>query len=432
MSRVVEICQELIRFDTQNYGDDPRTQPELEAARWVEKFIRDCGFEPELIESTPGRANVIVRIPGADPDLPTLLIHGHLDVVPAVTEEWSVDPFAGVIKDGYLWGRGAVDMKNMVAMMLAMLEEMGRSGWRPRRTLAMAFFADEEAGGLHGAHWLVKHRPEIFEGVTEAISEVGGYSVTIGGRRVYLVQTGEKGMSWLQLVASGTAGHGSQVNPDNAVTRLAAAVARIGTYEWPLELTETVRELLSSAAEIAGLPFDETRPETIDAVVGALGPAARFVGATLRTGSNPSQLNAGYKVNVIPSEASATIDMRPTPGMEDKALEEVERLAGDGVEVTTLVEDWGYEVPFDTPLVEAMHSALKVEDPEAIILPYLLSAGTDNKALRRVGIVGYGFVPVSVPADYDFPAMFHGVDERIPVEALDFGLDVLTNLVKNY
>ncbi|WP_182353475.1 M20/M25/M40 family metallo-hydrolase [Flaviflexus huanghaiensis] len=427
-SGVAQLCADLIRIDTSNFGDDPRTKPERPAADFVVNFLNRYGYDPILIESKPGRANVILRVPGTDPELPALVVHGHLDVVPAVAADWTVDPFAGVMKDGYLWGRGAVDMKNMDAMMLTVLADMKERNWRPKRDLIVAFFADEEAGGEWGAQWMAEHHPDLFDGATAAISEVGGYSVDVEGQTVYLIQTGEKGMDWLTLTARGRAGHGSQVNEDNAITKLAAAVARIGQQQWPLHLTDTVRSLLTTVSELTGLPFTED-PAHLSALVDALGPAAPFVGATLKTQANPTQLDGGYKANVIPATATAAVDMRPIPGTEDEAHKIIDDLAGPDVDVSSLVRYDGYEVPFDAPIVERMSEALLAEDPDAIVAPYLLSAGTDNKQLLPLGIEGYGFVPLALPADFNFSAMFHGNDERVPISALKFGTRVLARFL---
>lgn len=427
-SSVVGICQDLIRFDTQNFGPDPRTRGEAEAAAYVRELVESWGYETEVYESEPGRVSVLVRVAGENPDLPALIVHGHTDVVPAQAEDWSVDPFGGIIKDGYLWGRGAVDMKNMVAMMLVCLKDMAERGWRPRRNMIFAFFADEEAGGLKGAKWMVAEHSGAFAGASHAISEVGGYSVEVAGKRVYLIQTGEKGLRWLTLSAKGTAGHGSVVNDDNAITRIASAISRIGTHQWPLHLTDTVRALLRRVAELTGRPYAED-PETVADLVSRLGVAEAFVAATLTTRANPTQLTGGYKVNVIPGDATAGVDLRPVPGEEESALATIAELAGEGIALSTLHSDPGYESPFDAPIVEEMSGALLAEDPEAIIAPYLLSAGTDNKALAPLGITGYGFVPLALPADFDFPAMFHGVDERIPIASLHFGTRVLARFL---
>lgn len=425
---VASICQDLLRIDSSNFGDG--TGPgERVAAEYVMASLAEVGLEPEIFESAARRASVVVRLPGADPQRPALVLHGHTDVVPAQAGDWSVDPFGGEEIDGLLWGRGAVDMKDMDAMILAVVRQMVREGRRPARDVVVAMFADEEAGGVNGARYAVDHRPDLFEGATEAISEVGGFSVDIAGRRTYLLQTAEKGIGWLRLVAEGRAGHGSQLNTDNAVTELAAAVARVGAYSWPLRLTPTVRALLAGVADLTGLPFDPEDPDAVARLVDALGPAARFVGATLRNTANPTQLSAGYKANVIPGRAEAVLDTRFLPGYEEEARRTLAGLAGERVRVEEIHTDVALEVPFSGGLVDAMVAALDAEDPGAAVLPYALSGGTDNKSLSRLGITGYGFAPLQLPASLDFSAMFHGVDERVPVESLRFGVRVLDRLL---
>lgn len=423
---VVDICRDLLRIDTSNYGDGSGPG-ERAAAEHVMGLLTEVGLEPELIESEPGRASVVVRVEGTDPGREALLVHGHLDVVPAHAPDWQVHPFSGEERDGALWGRGAVDMKGMDAMILAVLRDLARTGRRPARDVVFAFLADEEAGGLKGARYLVDHRPELFEGVTEAISEVGGFSVDLAGQRCYLLQTAEKGITWLRLLAHGRAGHGSQVNDDNAVTRLCEAVARIGRHDWPLEITPTVRQFLDGVSEVTGTELDPTDTRQL---VDTLGTTARWVGATLRNTANPTVLDAGYKHNVIPGTASALLDCRYLPGRDGELLDTVRRLAGDGVDVEVLHTDVALETPFEGPLVDVMVDAVLAEDPGARVLPYCLSGGTDNKSFARLGIRGYGFAPLRLPADLDFSGMFHGVDERVPVDALRFGTRVLDRVLR--
>ncbi|MDO8148639.1 M20/M25/M40 family metallo-hydrolase [Isoptericola sp. b515] len=428
---VAGICQDLLRIDTSNYGEN-QGPGERKAAEYVAGLLADVGLEPQIFESRPGRASVVARFEGSDPTRDALVLHGHTDVVPAQASDWSVDPFAGEEIDGLLWGRGAVDMKDMDAMILAVVRQMVREGRRPARDVVIGMFADEEAGGVLGARWLVDHHPELFEGATEAVSEVGGFSVDVGGRRAYLVQTAEKGLAWLRLVADGRAGHGSQVNHENAVTELAAAVARIGKHAWPYTLTPTVERLLRGVSDLTGLPFDPeggADREQVDALVAALGPAAKFVGATVRHTTNPTQLDAGYKANVIPGSATAALDMRTVPGHDAEAWDVLRELAGPQVRVETIHADRSLEVPFSGGLVDAMVDALHAEDPGAAVLPYTLSGGTDNKSLARLGITGYGFAPLRLPAELDFAGMFHGVDERVPVDALKFGTRVLDRML---
>jgi acetylornithine deacetylase/succinyl-diaminopimelate desuccinylase-like protein len=333
------------------------------------------------------------------------------------------------LKDGLVWGRGAVDMKDMDAMILSVMRDFARTGRKPKRDIIFAFFADEEAGGTYGARYAVEHRRELFDGATEAISEVGGFSATIGGQRTYLLQTAEKGLSWLRLVAHGRAGHGSQINTDNAVTRLAAAVTRIGEYKWPVELTPTTRQFLDGVTELTGVEFDADNP---DILLKELGTVSRFVGATLQNTSNPTFLRSGYKHNVIPESAEAFVDCRTLPGQQELVFETIKQLAGDGIDISYVNKDVSLEVPFAGNLVDSMIDALHSEDPGAKVLPYTLSGGTDNKSLSKIGITGYGFAPLMLPDELDFTGMFHGVDERVPAESLQFGARVLNTLLSNY
>ncbi len=424
-TEVGRICRDLLRIDSSNYGDGSGPG-ERKVAEYVAGVLDGIGLPAQIVESAPGRASVVARMSGRDPGRPALLLHGHLDVVPAQADDWQVPPFAGEERDGCLWGRGAVDMKDMDAMILAAVSGMVRAGRVPPRDLVLCFPADEEAGGDYGARYLVAHHRDLFDGVSEAISEVGGFSVEINGRRAYLLQTAEKGIRWLRLAAHGRAGHGSQINEDNAVTRLAAAVARIGAHPWPIEITPTVRQFLAGVEELTGTPLP---PDDPDALVAALGSTALFVGATLRNTANPTVLDAGYKHNVIPGTATALVDCRFLPGRADELMATVRELAGAGIEFETVQDAVALEVPFEGALVDAMVAAVRAEDPGCAVLPYSLSAGTDNKAFHDLGITGYGFAPLRLPADLDFAGMFHGVDERVPVDALEFGVRVLDRLI---
>ena len=431
VDEVVEICRDLLRIDTSNPGDG--TGPgEAEAAAYVVGKLREVGLEPQVFESEPGRTTVAVRIAGADPDRPGLCVHGHLDVVPANAVDWQVDPFGGVERDGCLWGRGAVDMKDMVAMILACVRDLARTGTVPPRDLLFVFFADEEAGGDLGSHFMVKEHPEVFAGISEAISEVGGYSVTVEDaqgveKRAYLLQTAEKGIAWLRLTATGRAGHGSVPNPDNAIVHLARAIERIAAHKWPREYIASVRELLDGLSALTGTTWSD---EDLDELLEHLGGAAGFVRGTLSDTANVTMLDAGYKHNVIPQQAHANIDCRFLPGHEDDLMDTIRTLAGEHVAVEVLHRDISLDAPFSGPLVCAMVDALRSEDPEAEVLPYCLSGGTDNKALSLLGITGYGFAPLRLPKDLDFAPMFHGIDERVPIESLHFGVTVLGRLLR--
>lgn len=417
-AEVVDICRDLIRFDSSN-----PTSNERAVAEYVAGQLAEVGVEPTVLESEPGRASVVARIPGVDRSRDALLIHGHLDVVPADAADWQVDPFSGEIRDGCIWGRGAVDMKDMDAMTLAVLRQRLREGRPPPRDVVVAFVADEEAGGRLGAGWLVKTRPDLFEGCTEAISEVGGFSLTLREDvRLYLIQTAEKGMAWMRLSATGRAGHGSMVNDDNAVTALCRAVARLGEHTFPIHLTPTVRTFLAEVSDAMGVDLDRFNPE---AAIAQLGPIARMVGATLRNTANPTQLEAGYKVNVIPQTATAYVDGRFLPGYEATFERELDAVLGSEVQREYIHHDIALETGFDGELVDAMAAAIKAEDDSARLVPFCLSGGTDAKSFSTLGIRCFGFSPLRLPPDLDFTAMFHGVDERVPIESLHFGVRVL-------
>ena len=423
----ISICQEMIQIPSVNFGDG--VGDERAMADYVAKKLAEVGIDSELIVSGENRVNVVARIPGVDQSRAGLVVHGHLDVVPVNAQDWSVDPFAGILKDGSLWGRGAVDMKDMDAMILAVIRAWKRSKYLPPRNILVVFFADEEAGSEYGSRYLVKNRPEIFDGYSEAISEVGGFSVTItGGHRLYFIESAQKGINWLQLKATGDAGHGSFINPMNSISKLAAAISRIGSYEWPQVETKTGRKFWSKIAELTGEKYD---PANVRPLLKHIGGAARMMGATIQNTSNPTMLNAGYKANVIPQHATAVVDGRFLPGFEDDLINTVKKLAGDEIEIEVLVRDKALEVDFEGALVDAMKAAIAKYDPEGIPVPYLMSGGTDNKALSDLGIVGYGFSPVRLPADLDFFALFHGVDERIPIDGLRFGVKVLNEFLQN-
>ena len=433
---VVDLVSSLIRFDTSNTGDPETTKGEAECAHWVAAQLEEVGYETEYIEAgAPGRGNVFARLKGADPSRGALLIHGHLDVVPAEPADWSVHPFSGAVEDGYVWGRGAVDMKDMVGMTLAVARHLKREGIVPPRDLVFAFVSDEEHGGTYGCQWLVDHRPDLFEGITEAIGEVGGFSLTVptrdgGEKRLYLIETAEKGLSWMRLEARGRAGHGSMVHDDNAVTTIAEAVARLGKHEFPIVLTPSVAEFLTAVSEETGYEFDLESPD-LDGTIAKLGGIARIVGATLRDTANPTMLKAGYKANVIPATAEAMVDCRVLPGRREAFEKEVDELIGPNVTRTWERDLPSVETTFDGDLVDAMNAALLAADPGARTVPYMMSGGTDAKAFSRLGIRCFGFAPLRLPPDLDFAALFHGVDERVPVDALQFGAKVLNRFLTN-
>jgi acetylornithine deacetylase/succinyl-diaminopimelate desuccinylase-like protein len=431
---VVDLVSSLIRFDTSNTGEPETTKGEEDCARWVAEKLREVGYTTEYVEAgAPGRGNLFARLKGADPNRGALLIHGHLDVVPAEPADWSVHPFSGAVKDGYVWGRGAVDMKDMCGMMIAVARHLKRNNIVPPRDLVFAFVSDEEHGGTYGCQWLVDHRPDLFDGITEAIGEVGGFSLTVptkegGERRLYLIETAEKGLSWMRLTARGRAGHGSMVHDDNAVTEIAEAVAKLGRHQFPLVLSESVEQFLAAVSEETGYDLDPTSPD-LEGSIAKLGGIARIVGATLRDTANPTMLKAGYKANVIPATAEAMVDCRVLPGRKEAFERELDALLGPNITRTWERDLPSVETTFDGDLVDAMNAAILAVDPDARTVPYMMSGGTDAKAFVRLGIRCFGFAPLRLPPELDFAALFHGVDERVPVDALQFGAKVLEHFL---
>ncbi|MEV5433390.1 M20/M25/M40 family metallo-hydrolase [Streptomyces sp. NPDC052701] len=427
LDEVVRFTSDLIRIDTTNRGGgDCRERP---AAEYAAELLAGAGLEPVLLERTEGRTNVVARVEGSDPSADALLLHGHLDVVPAEAADWSVHPFSGEIRDGVVWGRGAVDMKNMDAMILAVVRAWARQGLKPRRDVVIAFTADEEASAEDGSGFLADRHAGLFEGCTEGVGESGAFTFHDGsGRQIYPIAAGERGTAWLKLTARGRAGHGSKVNRDNAVTRLAAAVTRIGEHEWPLRLTPTVRAALTELAALHGVDPDLT---AVDALLDKLGTAAQLVEATVRNSANPTMLDAGYKVNVIPGEAVAYVDGRFLAGCEDEFRATLDRLTGPDVEWEFLHREVALQAPVDSVTFARMRAAVQEFAPEGHVVPYCMSGGTDAKQFSRLGITGYGFAPLKLPEGFDYGTLFHGVDERVPVEALHFGVRVLDRFLRS-
>ncbi|WP_455360404.1 M20/M25/M40 family metallo-hydrolase [Streptomyces sp. SYSU K21746] len=431
LDEAVRFTSELIRIDTTNRGGgDCRERP---AAEYVAELLAEAGLEPVLLERTPGRTNVVARINGTDPSADALLVHGHLDVVPAEPAEWSVHPFSGEVRDGVVWGRGAVDMKNMDAMVLAVVRAWARAGLRPRRDIVIAYTADEEDRAVDGSGFLADQHPGLFEGCTEGISEAGAFTFHAGpGLALYPIAAGERGTRWLKLTAYGTAGHGSKVNRANAVSRLAGAVARIGEHEWPVRLTPTVRAALAELAAVYGVETDLRAADLdVDGLLAKLGRAGALVEPTVRNSANPTMLEAGYKINVIPGTATAYVDGRVLPGGEEEFRTTLDRLTGPDVEWELHHQEIPLQAPVDSPTFAKLRAAVEHFAPEGHVVPYCMPGGTDAKQFSRLGITGYGFSPLRLPEGFDYAALFHGVDERVPVDALHFGVRVLDHYLQS-
>ena len=426
-NRVVQYCQDLIRFDTTNFGN-AKSNGETKAAEYVSNILDELNIDYKIVGPDKQRTSVVASIEGADKNLPGIVLHGHLDVVPVERDKWSKPAFEAIIDQNMIWGRGAVDMKNGNAMILASLYELIKSGWKPKRTISLVFFADEEAGGLFGSHYVTTNYPEYFENATEAIGEVGGFSHTLSnGVRLYLIETAQKGLAWMKLTAKGTAGHGSMTNNDNAINKIATAITNLSAHKFPITIKDSVRGLLEETAIAHGMKFDENDPEKVVALLGTL---AKLVSATLSDTANPTMLSAGYKVNVIPGEATAYVDGRFLPGNSDTFLKEIKTVVGKDISVEAETLDVALEAPFKSGIVESMINALSIEDPAAKVVPYMLSGGTDAKAMSKFGIKGYGFTPLLLPNDLDFTSLFHGHDERIPISSLQFGARTMHRFIK--
>ncbi|GAA1824483.1 M20/M25/M40 family metallo-hydrolase [Actinomadura chokoriensis] len=419
------ICADLIRFDTTNRGEGV-ARPERPVAEYVAGLLDEAGVEAKIVEAAPGRASVLARIAGTDPSHPAFLIHGHLDVVPADAAEWAVPPFSGEVRDGCVWGRGAVDMKGSLAMTLAVVRRRLREGRRTRGDLVLAFLADEECTGEYGSRYVAREHREVFEGCAEAISESGGFSVDAGGTRIYPIATGERGTMWMKLTARGTAGHGSKPAPDNAVAEIAHAVSRIAAHPWPARLTPGVRALLDGLADALGTTIDHDR---LDAEAERLGRAGHLFAGTIRNSANPTRLDAGYKVNVVPGTATAQVDGRYLPGTGEEFLAVIDRLLGPKVTREFINHEEAPAADPAGPTFAALADALRAEDPLARPVPYVMAGGTDAKSFHRIGITSFGFAPLLLGPDLDYFGMFHGIDERVPLDALAFGTRVLDHFL---
>lgn len=431
---VVTICSELIAIDTSNYGRQG-SNGELAAAEYVVGLLGSAGYDAEIIVSEPTRANVVLRVPGADRSLPGVLVHGHLDVVPAEADQWTAPPFEGRVDDGYVWGRGATDMKDMVAMMLATLLRWAAHGITPRRDVVFAFVADEEEDGTLGAEWLVRNRPELFDRTAVAIGEAGGHPVSVkaaGGevRRFYPIAVAERGSLHLRVRASGTAGHGSRPNPDNPVASLVTGLARITEHRWPMTLTPPARRLLEIATRVLGINADLSSEEGVEAVLDRIGALRDIVEPSLRCSTTVTVLDAGYKYNVVPSVAHAEIDVRSLPGSEEEQLATVDTLLGPSITRSFLSYRPAIGTSWDNPWFESMAAVIRRHDPVGVVVPFCMGGGTDAKPFAELGMAGFGFSPLGPDPDGRAPAGMHGVDERVPVASLVQGLEMVDEFLR--
>jgi acetylornithine deacetylase/succinyl-diaminopimelate desuccinylase-like protein len=446
----VEHLQALIRIPSVNppgvadgaAGRDS-TGGETAAAAYCAEVLGSEGIAAEVLEPVPGRGSCFARLPAtvADPEPPIVLL-SHIDVVPVDLESWSQDPFGGELIEGVIWGRGAVDMKDMVAMELSVMLALARSGGERRREVIFAAVADEEAGGAFGAlHW-VRTRPELFgdalgRPAAAALNEVGGYSMTVGGRRIYGIQVAEKGIAWTRMRSTGTTGHGSMPHPDNAAIKLAEAVTRLAATTQPMRITPVVDAFLvalglAAVAERVRAGDEDGAFAAMDAVVDD--PVLRrSLAAMLRDTVTPNMIHSGKKMNVIPGSGEAEIDVRTLPGTDQEALlAQMQATVGELARVEPVLLMPPTEAPADAPIVDLMRRALLDADPDALAAPMMITPGTDAKALALLGIPTYGFAPLQLSPEMPFLSLFHGHDERVAVSALRFGLPVLHEVVSRY
>jgi acetylornithine deacetylase/succinyl-diaminopimelate desuccinylase-like protein len=450
LAECVEHLRALIRIPSVNPPGEPAsaagrdsTGGEAAAARYCAEVLTAAGVQAEVLEAVPGRGSCFARLPATVPDPePPLILLSHIDVVPVDAESWSRDPFGGELIDGEIWGRGACDMKEMVAMELAVMLELRRSGAKLRRDVIFAAMADEEAGGTAGAlHW-VRERPDLFADAAgrpavAALNEVGGYSMVVGGRRVYTIQVAEKGIIWTRMRATGTPSHGSMPAPDNAAIKLAAAVTNLARSPRRARVIPLVRRFfddlgLSEVADLAERGDDAAATARLqDAVADPV--LQRSLNGMLRDTVTPNVIHAGKKVNVVPGSGEAEIDVRTLPDTDQAALlAELQEIAGGEVTVESVHTMPPVDAPADAEIVGLMQNALRAADPQGLPLPMMITLGTDGKAMALLGIPTYGFMPLRLEADQPYLSLYHANDERLPMSALAFGLPVLSDVVRRF
>lgn len=430
-----ELCAQLIRFDTSNFGEG-NSRGETPLAEKIVQILSDSGYSPMVFAREPHRASVAVRVRGANSGLEGLLVHGHLDVVPAESDQWATPPFEGRIDDGYVVGRGAVDMKGMIAMMISTLVDWARDGVTPDRDILFLFVADEEDRGAWGSGWLVDNHPDLFAGIGASIGESGGNAIPLvaadGAQvRLYPIAVAERGTLHMRLRAHGVSGHGSRPNADSAVTKLLGAAYRINSHVWPVHLVDTVREYISVTTHALGYDSDLSTDAGISQAISNMGEAGEVALVTTRCSATTTVLTAGYKVNVIPGIAEADVDVRCLPGTYDSTLATMAELIGPDVTYTLIDPGLPTDFSSSSPWFASMRAAVLRHDPDGIVTPFCMGGGTDSKQFARLGIECFGFTPLVLDPDGRRPAGVHGINERMPVESLNGGQRVLSDFLLN-
>ncbi|MBC8100575.1 MAG: M20/M25/M40 family metallo-hydrolase [Armatimonadetes bacterium] len=418
--RPAELLQQFIRFDTTN-------PPGNEAAciAYIDGILRDAGFETTIVGKTPARTNLITRLKGAG-EAPPLLIYGHVDVVPTAGQDWAQPPFGGDLVDGYIWGRGALDMKGADVMFMCALMRARAEGIVPPGDVILALVSDEEVGGDYGAKYLVEHHAHHFEGVKYALGEFGGFSTTIAGKRFYPIMLAERRVCTIEATFRGPGGHGALRHTGGATAKLGRALTALDQQRLPVHLHPVVTAMIQTIAdavdaETRGALLGLLDPQQTDAILDAMGAQGRLFDPLMHNTANPTIIHGGTKSNVIPSEIVVTLDGRLVPGVTTPDfLAELHAIMGDDVELKATIDD-GATPATDMALFETLADILREADPEGTPTPYVISGATDGRIFARLGIQTYGFTPMRLPEDFNFAATVHAADERIPVSALEFG-----------
>jgi len=428
--RPVELLRQLVRFDTTNPPGDERA-----CVEWIADVLDAYGVASETFAAEPDRPNLLARYPGGDG--PALMLYGHVDVVPTTGQEWTHPPFAGVVEDDFVWGRGTLDMKGGVAMLLAGFLRTVHEERELPGDLVLCVVSDEEGGGDVGAAYLVEEHAEQFADVEYALGEFGGFSMALGGERFYPIQVNEKQICWLQATFTGPAGHGSLPHHGGAMAKLGAALAALDGTRLPVRVTPPVEAMVSAIADELPAPVDEQLaalldPDRTDAVLDELGEDGAMFDALLHNTVNPTIVRGGDKENVVPGTVELTLDARLVPGSEpDDVIDELRAVVGDDVEFEVVRYEPGPPAA-DMALFDTLAGVLRDADPAGRPVPLLLSGGSDGRHFARLGIQSYGFTPMRLPEDFAFMDLLHAADERIPVEAVEFGADAVTEAVRRY
>lgn len=429
--RPAALLQHLIRFDTTN-------PPGNEAAciAYINGLLTEAGIETTVKARDPNRPNLVARLKGRGEAAP-LLLQGHVDVVTTANQDWQHPPFGGELIDGCVWGRGALDMKGAVAMMVSALLRAKAEGMSPPGDVLLAVLSDEEAGGDYGAKWLAAQHPELFEGVKYSLGEFGGFSMYIQGHKFYPIQVAEKQMCQMRAIVRGPGGHGSGIHHGTAMAKLGRMLTKMDTSRLPVHITPVVRDMVQGFASALPAPLDGMvlgllDPDKTDVILDQLGPLGEALEPALHNTANATIVHGGEKVNVIPSEIVVDIDGRLLPSFTPSdMLAELGALLGDQVELQVVRFD-RYPTEIDMGLFDTLAGVIREVDPEGMPVPYLLSGVTDGRHFASLGIQPYGFTPMLLPPDYNFSATIHAADERVTVEAIEFGAEAIYKVIQRF